>query len=306
MFFKEFEGQNMFDFFAHFATEDDCKSYLAYYKWRNGFVCSICGGIVEHNSNEPFTKRCQGCLHKESVTSGTLFHKVKFELRKAFYIVFEMTTTTKGSSSPVLAKKLGINQKTAWKFSQKVRVAMKSSQVYPLKGKIEVDETYIGGEDKQSRGRNSGTKTPVVIAIEKNKNEDGIKRAYAQVIDNTSCKELKKIFEKHIDKNAETKTDKWSGYLPLMKDWNIEQEKSNGGVNFELMHRFIMGLKSWIRGIYHKISPEHLQKYLDEYCYRFNRSIFKNTIFDKMIARMVNHSKVEYIQFKLCSPKQNG
>ena len=111
-----------------------------------------------------------------------------------------------------------------------------------------------------------------------------------------------KIFEKHISSEANVKTDKWTGYSPIKKLWNIEQEKSKGGENFELIHRFIMGLKQWIRGIYHKVSSEHLQSYLNEYTYRFNRSIFKETIFDNLIQRMLKEQPIMAASLKLCSP----
>lgn len=102
---------------------------------------------------------------------------------------------------------------------------------------------------------------------------------------------------------ADVKTDKWKGHFPMADIWNIEFEQSKGGENFELIHRFIQGLKSRIRGIFHHVTPQHLQKYLDEYCYRFNRSLFKETIFDKLVQRMVNHKKIYLKNIKLCPPK---
>ena len=126
------------------------------------------------------------------------------------------------------------------------------------------------------------------------KDEDGIKRAYAMVIENTSSGELRTIFDSHISSESTVKTDKWTGYSPLKKEWDIEQEKSRGGENFELMNRFVMGLKGWCRGIYHRVTGIYLQAYLDEYCYRFNRSLFKETAFDKLIQRMVMEDPLQY------------
>ncbi len=303
--FEEFKGQNLMDFMNVFPTDESCKEYLAHYKWKNGFKCPKCGCTEEHHSKKPFVKRCKNCLHQESVTSGTLFHKLKFSIQKAFFILFEISTTTKSASSEVYAKKYGINHNTAWLFGQKVRNAMNSSLQHPLKGKVEVDETLIGGKEPGKQGRGAEKKTLVVIAIEKNKDENGIKRAYAQVIKNSSSTQLSKIFQEHVDKSAEVKTDKWTGYIPLMEKWDIEMEKSVAGKNFELMHRFIQGLKSWIRGIYHHISSEHMQKYLDEYCYRFNRSIFKETIFDKLIQRLILHEPIYLKDIKLCQTNLN-
>lgn len=207
-------------------------------------------------------------------------------------IVFQMSTTSKSVSSNQLAPSLGINLKTAWLFEQKVRIAMKSSENYPLKGEVDVDEAFIGGKEDGHQGRGNESKSTIVVAIEKTKNDDGIKRAYALKIDNTSSDELVKIFQKHtggepLDEAAHITTDKWTGYSPLTKNWNITQQKSIGGENFQLMHRLIQGVKSWIRGIFHKVSTKYLQVYLDEYCYRFNRNIFKKSIFDNLIQRMI-------------------
>ena len=113
-------------------------------------------------------------------------------------------------------------------------------------------------------------------------------------IENTSAEELNKIFIAHIDKSAKILTDKWTGYTPLKEHYQITQEKSKGGENFELMHRYIQGLKSWLRGIYHSVESRYLQIYLDEYSYRFNRSLWKESIFDNLIQRMVKAKPLTY------------
>lgn len=292
-----FKGMSILEFTDKFKDDDSCKAYLAHHKWSKGFTCPKCGCTEHHQSKDIYVKRCKKCYNRESATSGTLFHKVKFPLRKAFMIVFQMSTTSKSVSSNQLAQSLGINLKTAWFFEQKVRIAMKSSENYPLKGEVDVDEAFIGGKEEGHQGRGNESKSTIVLAIEKTKNDDGIKRAYALKIDNTSSDELVKIFQKHIDETAHITTDKWTGYSPLTKNWNIIQQKSIGGENFQLMHRLIQGVKSWIRGIFHKVSSKYLQAYLDEYCYRFNRNIFKESIFDNLIQRMIKAKPNPYKLF---------
>jgi transposase-like protein len=299
--FETFKGLGILEFTDKFSDDNKCKEYLYEKKWNNGFVCKKCSHDVALNSSALYLKQCKKCLHIESCTSGTLFHKVKFPLRKAFYILFTMSNTSKGSSSLNLSKLLLINRNTAWLFQQKIRIAMESSKNYPLNGKVVVDETYVGGKEIGHQGRGADTKQKVVIAIESTPDEDGIKRVYAMHIESASASELKKIFEAHISKSADIKTDKWSGYSPLKSVWNIQQEKSKGGENFELMNRFCMGLKGWLRGIYHHVDPAFLQKYLDEYCYRFNRSIYKETAFDKLIDRMMQSKPSPYKSFNIAT-----
>ncbi len=285
--FEQFKGQSLIKLADTFKTSEDCKIYLSHYKWKDGFICSKCNHSQHWEGTKPFTKVCKSCRHVESATANTFFHKVKFDLRKAFFILFEMSTSSKGNSSPNFAKKYEINQKSAWYFMSKVRKAMGSSERHPLEGDCEVDECYIGGSEQGKTGRGSEKKKKVAVAIEKS-GKYGIKRAYAISIKNCSSIELKKIFDKHISKTAEVNTDKWKGYSPLIGEYNIVQEKSDPKVNFIQTHRFIQGLKSTIRGIYHHISEKHIQGYMDEYCYRFNRHGSKETIFDNLVQRMMS------------------
>ncbi len=295
--FTTFEGQNEFDFLNKFSDEASCFAHLAHYKWAEGFVCPNCGCKEEHNCNKEHHKRCKGCLRIISPTSNTLFHKVKFGIVKAFYVVFKMSATTKSISSEQLAKTIGVNRKTALLFQQKVRLAMKSSQKHPMVGQIEVDEAFIGQKEEGKIGRGAEDKAQIVVAVEKN-GLTGVKRMYVKMIENASASELKEIFEKHISQDAKVLTDKWKGYTPLAELYNITQEKSQPDTNFKVMHRCIQQLKSWLRGIHHSVNHNYLQGYLDEFCYRINRSIHKNTIFENLIGRMVKGQKTTKKQIK--------
>lgn len=144
---EKFRGQNVIEYNKSFATEHQCKSYLEDLKWGNGFHCVICNHDQYFKGYRSFTRVCKKCKRIDSVTANTLFDKVKFGLHKAFWIVFEMSTSSKSLSSMQVSKRLDITQKTAWLFMQKVRRAMKSSQRYPLKGQVHVDEFLIGGKE---------------------------------------------------------------------------------------------------------------------------------------------------------------
>lgn len=294
-----FRGENELDFIKRFGDVNSCKEYLYHYKWSTGFKCPSCGCTESYEGKKnPFSKICKGCIRPVSATSQTLFHKVKFGLDKAFYIVFKMSATTKSISAEQLAKTVGINRKSALLFQHKVRAAMKSSGNYPMKGNVEADEALLGGKAKGKRGRGADNKSLVAVAVEKN-GASGIKRMYARCIKNATTCELKSFFDKHISKEAKILTDKWRSYSPLAETYNITQEKSNPDENFKLMHRAIQQLKSWIRGIHHSVDKRYLQAYLDEFCYRLNRSIHKETIFDNLIQRMTLAQPMSKKQLKL-------
>lgn len=299
---EAFKGENEIAFKDTFATKEACMSYLAANRWKNGFECPHCKGTEESNCTISYHKRCKKCNYIVSATANTLFHKVKFGLEKAFLIIFKMSATTKSISAEQLAKNVGINRKTALLFQQKVRVAMKSSEKYPLNGCVEVDEAFIGEQETGVIGRGAVKKSQIVVAIEKNGGK-GIKRMYVKKIENASSEQLKPFFEKHISTDAKVMTDKWAGYFPLKKEFQIDQQKSKPKENFKVMHRGIQQLKSWIRGIHHSVHPDYLQGYLNEFCYRINRSIFKESIFDNLLNRMMlaEPCAKNQIKFVYCS-----
>ncbi|MFY0600945.1 MAG: IS1595 family transposase [Cyclobacteriaceae bacterium] len=175
---------------------------------------------------------------------------------------------------------------------QKIRKAMASSKQFPLQGDVQVDEFVIGGKEENKQGRSYDTKKKKIVgAVELTENRK-IKRFYCKVIPDYSAKSLKPLFEDHIDKEAKVQTDGWKGYNPIREDYTIHSIKSIPGVTFNEIHTIIQNVKSWLRAIPTHVSKEHTQAYLDEFCYRLNRSIHLDSIFDNLIYRMVKHRKV--------------
>jgi transposase-like protein len=174
---------------------------------------------------------------------------------------------------------------------------MKSSQKHPLIGRVDVDEIAIGGHDKQSQGRSKGDKKLVCLTVEIRKGKK-MGRAYGTVINDYSSDELKKIFDRHISKDkAQVRTDEWTGYTPLELEYEMQRIKSDKGKNFPEIHILIMNLKSWLRGIYHKCSEKHMQAYLNEFFYRFNRRAFGKRGFHRLIVTMVKTEPLFINQF---------
>lgn len=298
-----FKGLTIQQFKEKFPTNESCMEYLVNEKWANGFNCSRCGCNQYSKGRQWFYRRCKSCNYDESATSNTLFHNSKMELLKIFELAYRVVLRKKGMSSCELAKELGCQQKTAWQWKAKFQFAMKSSEKFDLKGEVEVDEFLVGGLEPQAPGRSKGKKALVVLAIEKvidKKGNENIGRAYAKSIDDSSAKNLSKIFNKHISKNSKIKADLWKGYLPLKKDWNITQVLSESGASMKMLHIHIMNIKGWLRGIHHKCSKERLQFYLDEYHFRFNRRNSIQTIFEKLISRIMREVPHPYAKIIVC------
>lgn len=289
---NRFRSLTIFEFQERFPDEDSCYKYLIELKWGTGFVCPNCGHTNYCNGKRKFDRQCTRCHRISSPTSGTLFHQLKFSVLKAFYIVYYVSTSKKGISSTELSRKLGLRQKTCWKFKGKVMKAMESSGNHKIDGKAEVDETVVGGQEEGVVGRKNGKKKLVVFAIERN--GKGVSRMYGKVIKQSSSKELGEFMKTTIGINAQIKTDKWRGYSPLVKDFKnlLQVDSGKKGGNFPDLHRCIMGFKGWLRGMHHQV--ENLQSYIDEYCYRFNRSNMKEGIFDNLLNRMVKADPFPY------------
>lgn len=288
----KYKSLSIFEFQERFPDEHECYKYLAELKWKDGYECRKCGNKKYCKGLDDYGRQCTICNYVESATAGTLFHKCKFSILKAFYIVYYVSTSKKGISSTELSRKLQLRQKTCWLFKQKVMKAMKSSGSFPLTKKVDVDETYVGGQDDKAVGRNEGKKRLVVVAIEKNGR--GVSRMYGRVIDTACKKNLGDFMIDHIDPKAMVRTDKWTGYQGMDKIFpNLKREKSEKkGKNFPEIHRSIMMFKSWLRGMHHSV--RNLQAYIDEYTYRFNRHFMTDGIFENLMHRMVKAEPCPY------------
>ena len=283
-----FRGVNSIKFNQRFKSDNDCLEYLAEVKWQNGYKCKRCENDKFGNGKHIHNRRCTKCRYDESPTVGTMFEKLKFSILIAFHIVFKISTKKKGMSSLELSHEFEIRQMTCWSFKQKVQQVMKSSLKSPLTGLVHVDEFVIGGPEEGKKGRSKGLKKLVVLAVEIL--EDGVGRAYAEVIEHSSAIELGGFLKKYVSQEAEVISDKWKGYTPLKKEFkNLKQIASEEGKNFKELHIHIMNIKGWLRGIHHHCSKERMQNYLDEYHFRYNRRSNMDTIFDVLIRKMVDY-----------------
>lgn len=293
-----FRGQNLLEFAECFKSDLDCEEYLASIKWKDGYCCRKCGH-KKYQIRKDLSRTCNICSDTESPTSGTLFHRLKFGLRKAFFICFEMSATTKDMSALQMSVRYGISENTARLFMHKVREAMKSDEKDAMKGTVYVDEFTVGGKEENKQGRSYDTKKKKVVCAVEVTQEGKVKRVYAQKIKDFSSRSLRGIFDRHIDKSANVITDQWKGYRPI-KDFNITQIPSNKGQNFPILHTMIHQIKSWLRTTYSWVSEFNINRYLSEFSFRINRSQTKDTIFNNLIKRMVERNNL-YHQNLVCN-----
>ncbi|MET3012008.1 IS1595 family transposase [Flavobacterium psychrophilum] len=284
---EKFIGVNSIKFSKRFKDDADCYEYLSLIKREDGFICRKCNYEKWYNGKKPFSKRCLRCKYDESPTTNTMFEKLKFPILIAFHIAFKISTKKKGMSSIELSNEFELRQKTCWTFRQKVQQVMKSSLKHQLTGLVNADEFVVGGPEEGKKGRSKGAKKLIVLALEIV--DGGVGRAYAEVIENSSAKELGSFLRKYVSVDAELISDKRKGYAPLKKEFTkLKQVASNDGKNFKELHIHIMNFKGWLRGIHHHCSKEHMQDYLNEYHFRYNRRSNMGTIFDVLMRKMVS------------------
>ena len=251
-----FTGNNIIEFSKQFSNPEACYKYLDNCKWAEGYTCCKCANNNYCIGHKPYNSPCTRCKYDQSPTAGTLFHKLKFPIEKAFFIVFLVVTGKKGISSYELSRRLSLPQTTCYNFKRKIMNAMKEEGPPLLKGQVEVDEFVVGGPEAGKQGRSKGQKREVVLAIKTS--DYGIHRAYGQVIDGSGTKELRPLCEGYINSQAVIKTDGWRGYRPLKASYPfLKQYPSNQGKALKLIDRYIMMFKARVRGIHHRV--KHLE-----------------------------------------------
>jgi transposase-like protein len=275
-----------------FPTQESCYVYLTEKKWGNGYKCRRCGNQTYYMGRKEHWRKCQSCLYDESPTAQTLFHKLKFDIRDAFFMMYRIAIDKKGASSLELQRETGIRQKTCWYFKRKIQQAMVDNDPVLLTGTVEVDECIVGGRGSGKRGRSVyGSKKIAMIMVENVTNKKGqttMGNGYAARLERFSAEDLFPLMHKHLDPNAYISADQWSGYKSLQNQFpNMYQIASDKGKNFPLIHLHIMNIKHWIRGIHHHCSDKHFQAYLNEYHFRFNRRQNRAKLFDRLVANMI-------------------
>jgi transposase-like protein len=289
----------LFEYQQQFSTEEDCFEYLVKLRWPDGFVCPICGGTTYYMIYQHKRFQCKQCRHQTSVTAGTVFHKLRQPLRILFLAVYLIATSKKGLSAMELRRKVGINgYKTAWLLMQKIRKAMASSGKFPLEHMGEVDETYIGGHREGPRGRGADDKTLVAIAVETNGTTMG--RAYLKTIESLKMVELEKFVKDHVTQGARVITDYYPSYSSLENSYDhIPISNFTTGKKTDVLpktHIVVANLKMWLRGTYNCLPAKHLQSYLDEFVFRFNRRWNIENIFNKLLVHCVYTNPITYAE----------
>lgn len=279
------------EFEKTFSSEENCIQYLIEVKWPSGYSCNKC----LHTDYWVLSRKrlkCKSCNSIVTLTSKTFFDQSNKPLSLWFRAIWWMIAQKHGVSASGLQSILGIGSyKTAWIWLHKLRSLMVFPNREKLSGKIEVDETFVGGAAEGKRGRGSINKTLVVIAIEVLPKGTG--RVRLGIVPNATGKSLLKFVRANIEPGSTIITDGWKGYAQLSrKNYSHIVQRHIVAVNDEEMlpnvHRIAALLKRWLLGTHQNYaSQERLQKYLDEFTFRYNRrkSNSRGLLFHRIIEQ---------------------
>jgi transposase-like protein len=266
--------RNLLEFGRQFATEQACVDYLKQARWPHGLGCLHCGSVDGWWLESRRAFKCKDCKQLSFLTAGTVIEKSKTSLRAWFLGAWFLVRHTPGISAMQFQKEAGINRyETAFNILHKLRSPLRQADWPKLRERIEVDETFIGGERHGKRGRGAWGKSLVIGAAQVR--GDYVRRIRLRVIKSAHGEILRRFITDSVDQGSHIFTDMWVGYQRV-KEIGYEHTalESTAGdqdsTQIPHVHRIFSNLKTWLNGTHHGVSQEHLQAYLNEFCFRFN------------------------------------
>ena len=291
------------EFHDRFATEEACRDYLAALRWPQGFVCPRCQETKVWKMQRGLLW-CHSCDYQVSVTAGTLFHDTHKPLRLWFEAMWYVINQKSGVSALGLQRVLGLGSyHTAWNWLHRLRRAMVRPGRDRLDGVVEVDEIFIGGERPGKRGRGAAGKTLVVVAAQEA--EKGIGRIRMQRVVDAAGESLEPAVWAMVEPGSTVRTDGWGGYNGLTElgyKHDVARKEPDLGDNLlPLVNRVASLLKRWLLGTHQgAVQHSHLEYYLDEYTFRFNRRTSKSRgmLFYRLVSQAIDLGPVSETELK--------
>jgi transposase len=275
------------DFQQEFPTDDACLEYIKNQRWPKGIHCVRCQKITKHHKvkNRPCYE-CDYCGTQVYPTADTIFHKSPTPLKTWFEVMYRMASTRCGISAKQIQRETGVTYKTAWRMFQKIRTLF-DDDCEPLTGEVEVDETYIGGRREGKRGRGAAGKSKVVGAAQRNG------KVVACVVQDVKRRTLVPFMNRKVDRNATLYTDEFPSYDHMTRiGYNhkriLHHNKTYvmGNIHTNCIEGFWSLVKRGISGVYHSVSPKHLQSYINEYAFRYNHRKSDTPMFKIFLSRI--------------------
>ena len=290
------------EFCERFSSEEACREKLFKMRWPNGFVCPKCGGVEHgyHRAKKVYQCKAKYCRHQASVTAGTVMEHTRLPIKVWFWAIYLLSTDKRGSSATYLSNVLKIRYKSAWLLLQKLRSSMGNRDArYLLDGIVEFDDTYFGGPKSGGKRGRGTSKTKVLVALSKDK-EGKPRYLKMMVVPNLKGKTIGAFAKSAIAENAIVETDAYRSYRrPLSENWShTSQIYDPNGQSLAWLHTIVSNAKSFVQGTFHGLDSIHLDRYLDEFCWRFNRRWHTRDIFSDLLRAVVSAPSATYAELK--------
>lgn len=295
------EHLSLLEFQQTFSSEETCMEHLFRLRWPEGYRCPRCGHEQYSFHSTRMLYQCGKCKYQVSVTAGTIFHKTRTSLVKWFWMIFMMTRQKSGVSMQSLQRMLGISSyQTVWTMGHKIRTAMADRDAqYQLAGLVEMDDTFLGPRKSGVTGRGALGKAKIVIGVESHEDHPGF--AVMKHVPSVSSEEILRISQDKVAPKTTLKTDGWSAYNALASHGYIHEpyvisKDKQALKQLRWVHVLAANLKGNIRGVYHGVSQKHLNRYLAEFSYRFNRRRWDSQLFNRAIVACVSTATVTFAE----------
>jgi transposase-like protein len=284
------------DIQRRFDNEDACRDYLFKLRWPDGFICPVCGCREYYHITTRHKYACKNCRYQASVTAGTVMDRSHLSLRTWIWAIYLVSRDKRGYSAMQLSRVLSLPYNTAWFLLHRIRNAMtERDSRYLLKGIVELDDTYLGKTRKGGKRGRGTTKNKVIVAV--SKDEDG-KPQYVkmQVVADLKGKTIAKFAKNSIADGSTIQTDAYHSYRkPLAEKYQHEYQVFDSDSDMlKWLHTIVSNAKAFISGTFHGLGKKHLQSYLDEYCYRFNRRRMGSIIFDRLLFAVTQSAPLRF------------
>ncbi|MCZ8515171.1 IS1595 family transposase [Paenibacillus filicis] len=294
------ESISLIQFQKMFKTEADCHQHLFKMKWPEGYHCPKCNHTkaYEIKTRKMPLYECASCEHQTTVIAGTIFEKTRTDLLKWFWAIYLIAHDKRGVSATQLSEELEIAYQTAWTIEHKIRKAMSERDAsYTLAGIVELDEGFFGAPTEGGKRGRGTEQTPVLVALSLDK-KGCPKYLKMQVIPDVKGTTLVDFAQKYIEEGATIASDRYRSYKALAKEGFQHVAKkydlAENPDHLKWLHTVISNAKAFIGGTFHGLDPKHLQAYLDEFCYRFNRREFKSELFNRLVQCCISTTTITY------------
>lgn len=290
---------SMFELIQTFTSEEKCLEYLEHVRWNGNVVSPFDSESKVYKCSKGYY--CKNTNKMFNVKTKTIFENTKIPLQKWFIAIWLITSHKKGISSLQLSRDINVTQKTGWFMLQRIRKCFEIENQHKLFNIVEVDETYIGGKERNknikpnkqgTQGRSTKSKIPVIGMIERKG------KIVSHIIENAKSETLTSSIIRVVDKSSKVYTDEWKGYCKIhtLYEHKFVKHNSNefvdGDVYTNSIECFWGLLKRGLLGIYHKTSRKHLQMYIDEFVFRYNTRDRKDSErFSILLSYMTNRLK---------------